>query len=101
VFWFFLEFIHLLASEANEICEKTTKKTIAAEHILAALKNLGFEHYSEDVQQEHGLHRQEQKVRAAILRYHYLKISIATKCFIIHLILSLKDIYVTIKFIMI
>lgn len=32
------EFIHLLASEANEICEKEMKKTIAAEHVIAALK---------------------------------------------------------------
>ncbi|KAG0237054.1 negative cofactor 2 transcription regulator complex subunit ncb2 [Actinomortierella wolfii] len=33
------EFIHLLASEANEICEKEAKKTIAAEHVIAALKD--------------------------------------------------------------
>jgi histone H3/H4 len=33
-----LEFIHLIASEANEICEKEAKKTIAPEHVLAALK---------------------------------------------------------------
>lgn len=29
------EFIHLLSSEANEICNKQNKKTISAEHILA------------------------------------------------------------------
>ncbi|KAG9323557.1 hypothetical protein KVV02_003081 [Mortierella alpina] len=34
-----VEFIHLLASEANEICEKETKKTIAAEHVISALKD--------------------------------------------------------------
>ncbi len=33
-----LEFIHLLSAEANEICEKESKKTIAPEHILTALK---------------------------------------------------------------
>ena len=33
-----LEFIHLIASEANEICEKEAKKTIAAEHVITALQ---------------------------------------------------------------
>ena len=33
-----LEFIHLLSSEANEICEKESKKTIAPEHIISALQ---------------------------------------------------------------
>lgn len=32
------EFIHLLSSEANEICEQESKKTIAPEHIIGALK---------------------------------------------------------------
>jgi len=32
------EFIHLIASEANEICEKEAKKTIAAEHVITALQ---------------------------------------------------------------
>ena len=29
------EFIHLISSEANEICGKQTKKTISANHVLA------------------------------------------------------------------
>lgn len=29
------EFIHLISSEANEICNKQQKKTISPEHILA------------------------------------------------------------------
>lgn len=33
-----IEFIHLISSEANEICEQESKKTIAPEHIIAALK---------------------------------------------------------------
>ena len=32
------EFINLVTSEANEICEKGSKKTIAAEHIIEALQ---------------------------------------------------------------
>ena len=35
-----IEFIHLLSSEANEICEKESKKTIAPEHIISALQVL-------------------------------------------------------------
>jgi hypothetical protein len=34
---FSTEFIHLISSEANEICETENKKTIAPEHIIAAL----------------------------------------------------------------
>lgn len=32
------EFIHLISSEANEICEQDSKKTIAPEHIIGALR---------------------------------------------------------------
>lgn len=32
------EFIHLIASEANDVCEEESKKTIAPEHIISALK---------------------------------------------------------------
>lgn len=31
------EFIHLISSEANDICEKGAKKTIAPEHVVKAL----------------------------------------------------------------
>ena len=31
------EFIHLLSSEANDICNKQQKKTISPEHILAGM----------------------------------------------------------------
>jgi histone H3/H4 len=33
-----LEFIHMISTEANEICEKEAKKTISPEHIVGALK---------------------------------------------------------------
>jgi len=58
-----VEFIHLIASEANEICEKDSKKTIAAEHVIEALKTLGFETYLNDVIQVNTEHRQSQKDR--------------------------------------
>lgn len=34
------EFIHLLSSEANEICNQQQKKTINAEHVLQVIFNL-------------------------------------------------------------
>ncbi|KAI8084354.1 histone-fold-containing protein [Gilbertella persicaria] len=58
-----VEFIHLIASEANEICEKETKKTIAGEHVLAALTELGFEDYTEEVDEVFKEHKKQQKDR--------------------------------------
>ncbi|KAH3798082.1 hypothetical protein DPMN_151672 [Dreissena polymorpha] len=42
------EFIHLVSTEANDICNKQMKKTISPEHVLAALDSLGFGAYKED-----------------------------------------------------
>ncbi|KAF9102487.1 negative cofactor 2 transcription regulator complex subunit ncb2 [Mortierella sp. GBA35] len=58
-----VEFIHLLASEANEICEKETKKTIAAEHVITALKALGFDAYLPEVEVVLQDHKNQQKVK--------------------------------------
>ncbi|KAF9427657.1 negative cofactor 2 transcription regulator complex subunit ncb2 [Podila epigama] len=58
-----VEFIHLLASEANEICEKETKKTIAAEHVITALKALGFDGYLPEVEVVLQDHKTQQKVK--------------------------------------
>ncbi|KAJ2964304.1 hypothetical protein NQZ79_g831 [Umbelopsis isabellina] len=57
-----VEFIHLIASEANEICEKETKKTIAGEHVIASLQALGFEDYVEEVDEVYKEHKKQQKV---------------------------------------
>lgn len=42
------EFIHLVSSEANEICNQQQKKTINAEHILACVYLLKLLHTYED-----------------------------------------------------
>lgn len=42
------EFIHLLAAEANNVCEKQSKKLILPDHVLLALDNLGFSEYRQD-----------------------------------------------------
>ncbi|XP_068905640.1 protein Dr1 isoform X2 [Tenebrio molitor] len=44
------EFIHLLSSEANEICNQLHKKTINAEHVLMALEKLGFGDYQTEAE---------------------------------------------------
>lgn len=44
-----LEFLQLVASEANDICTKESKSLIAAEHVIKALQNLGFNEYIEEV----------------------------------------------------
>ncbi|KAI0650074.1 histone-fold-containing protein [Trametes meyenii] len=58
-----VEFIHLISSEANEICEQESKKTIAPEHIISALKRLGFETFTEEVENVLKDHKQQQKDR--------------------------------------
>ncbi|RUS27658.1 histone-fold-containing protein, partial [Jimgerdemannia flammicorona] len=46
---------------ANEICEKESKKTIAAEHVITALQTLGFESYLEEVEEVFKEHKKTQK----------------------------------------
>ncbi|GJE84594.1 histone-fold-containing protein [Phanerochaete sordida] len=58
-----VEFIHLISSEANEICEQESKKTIAPEHIISALKRLGFENFTEEIEDVLKDHKQAQKDR--------------------------------------
>lgn len=44
-----LEFIHMISSEANEACERNSKKTISPEHVIEALKSLGLDDYVDEV----------------------------------------------------
>lgn len=41
------EFIHVVTTEANEICEEQQKKTIASDHMLAVFDRLGWPEYKE------------------------------------------------------
>lgn len=45
------EFILLLSSQANEVCEKRNKKTILPEHVIESLTQLGFTGYVEEVEE--------------------------------------------------
>merc|ERR1739838_148167 len=42
------EFIRLIATEANEICEHDQKKTISPEHVLTAMDKVGFADYRQE-----------------------------------------------------
>lgn len=63
------EFIHLISSEANYVCNQKNKKTINAEHIVDALDRLGFGDYKDEaiaVQndcKEHAATRKRQSTR--------------------------------------
>lgn len=41
------EFIHIVTSEANVICDEQQKKTIASDHVLAVFDRLGWPEYKE------------------------------------------------------
>ncbi|VFQ82430.1 unnamed protein product [Cuscuta campestris] len=54
-----VEFINLISSESNEVCNKEDRRTIAPEHVLKALEVLGFGEYIEDVYAAYEQHRLE------------------------------------------
>lgn len=58
-----VEFVHLISSEANDICERETKKTIAGEHVTKALEDLGFNTYLEDIAVVVNDHKNQLKAR--------------------------------------
>ncbi|CAN7005069.1 hypothetical protein IGI04_009056 [Brassica rapa subsp. trilocularis] len=54
-----VEFINLISSESNEVCNKENKRTIAPEHVLKELQVLGFGEYGEEVYAAYEQHRYE------------------------------------------
>jgi hypothetical protein len=54
--------VTLISSEANEIAEKEAKKTIACEHVTAALNQLGYPGYVPEIQKVAQEHKQQQAV---------------------------------------
>ncbi|PXF47214.1 Protein Dr1 [Gracilariopsis chorda] len=57
------EFVQLLSSEANEICEKDNKKTITPDHVLRALHQLGLDQFRQQVVDEYERAKQDDKHR--------------------------------------
>ncbi|KAI4331524.1 hypothetical protein MLD38_029710 [Melastoma candidum] len=54
-----VEFINLVSSESNEVCNRAEKRTIAPEHVLKALEVLGFGGYIEEVYAAYEQHKLE------------------------------------------
>lgn len=63
-----VEFITLISSEANEIADKDAKKTIACEHVTAALEQLGYPDYIPEIMKVAQEHKAQQAVSTAFLR---------------------------------
>ncbi|OAG31764.1 hypothetical protein NEDG_00239 [Nematocida displodere] len=42
------EFVHVIATEANNACEREQKKTVTHEHVYTALTTLGFSSYIDE-----------------------------------------------------
>lgn len=66
-----VEFIHLVSSEANEICENSQRKTISPEHLVAALEVLGFSEFLEEVKASWEDHKIFQKEREKMVKKHF------------------------------
>lgn len=62
-----VEFITLISSEANEIAENDSKKTIACEHVKAALEELGFKDYVQDILDVAADYKKQQVVRFPLI----------------------------------
>lgn len=69
-----VEFIGLISTEANDIAEKEAKKTIASEHVIKALQELGFSEYIDQIRDVIQEHKEFQKV-GGYLYQDYLTIA--------------------------
>ncbi|ODV73129.1 negative cofactor 2 transcription regulator complex subunit NCB2 [Cyberlindnera jadinii NRRL Y-1542] len=58
-----IEFIMILSDQSNEIAEKDAKKTIASDHVIGALRELGFPEYIEPIEKVLVEHKEAQKGR--------------------------------------
>jgi histone H3/H4 len=58
-----IEFIMILSDQSNEIAEQETKKTIASDHVIKALQELGFVDYIAPIEKVLVEHRESQKGR--------------------------------------
>ena len=64
-----VEFITLISSEANEIAEKDAKKTIACEHVKAALEELDFGDYVPAILEVAQDYKKQQQARLRPRKY--------------------------------
>ncbi|KAI3630680.1 hypothetical protein MIR68_012115 [Amoeboaphelidium protococcarum] len=57
------EFIHLLTTQANDVCSKSTKKVILPQHITEALEQLGFGTFNQELESLLDEHKKEAKAK--------------------------------------
>ncbi|KAI5185653.1 down-regulator of transcription 1 [Nematocida homosporus] len=57
------EFVHIIATEANDACEKEQKKTVTHEHVYTALRNLGYASYIEECNEAYKEYQEQTKLR--------------------------------------
>ncbi|KAH3682283.1 hypothetical protein WICPIJ_006752 [Wickerhamomyces pijperi] len=58
-----IEFIMILSDQSNDIAEQEAKKTIASDHVVKALKELGFHDYITPIEKVLDEHKEIQKGR--------------------------------------
>ncbi|GFZ45211.1 hypothetical protein JCM24511_02937 [Saitozyma sp. JCM 24511] len=58
-----VEWIKLISTQSNAVCDESSKKTISPEHVTEALKQLGFEDFVTDVEESNKEFKQSQKER--------------------------------------
>lgn len=58
-----IEFIMILSTESNDIAEKEAKKTIASDHVLKALQELGYDDYIAPIKNLLNQHKESIKGR--------------------------------------
>ncbi|ODQ60137.1 hypothetical protein WICANDRAFT_30216 [Wickerhamomyces anomalus NRRL Y-366-8] len=79
-----IEFIMILSDQSNEIAEQEAKKTIASDHVIKALQELGFTDYIAPIEQalvEHkeslkGRHFKRLQLNSLKFMFHFLKTSL-------------------------
>ena len=60
----------MISSQANEISEKESKKTIACDHITKALEELGFGAYVSEIMAVANDHKEQLKVGKLLMSSH-------------------------------
>ncbi|WWC70757.1 uncharacterized protein I206_104708 [Kwoniella pini CBS 10737] len=58
-----VEWVKLISTQSNTVCDESSKKTISPEHVIEALKQLGFEDYIPEVEESNKDFKQSQKER--------------------------------------
>ncbi|WWD18477.1 hypothetical protein CI109_102929 [Kwoniella shandongensis] len=58
-----VEWVKLISTQSNTVCDESSKKTISPEHVVEALKQLGFEDFISEVEESNKDFKQSQKER--------------------------------------